>query len=258
MEFDDLKVLYEEKKEEYGDEAYKCISQLLRDAKGIHKQDWEKNKTPAGDHEQSWRAFKGKNLEKLIQFIITDEVEDIGLAVLNGNEIDNKAASSDAKLSTIKRNLLIDYGEYGCHLPDVDIIIYNPESLKVIVVISIKVTLRDRIAQTAYWKLKLMADEITKHVKVYFVTLDEDETLTTREPIKKARAIVETDLDGTYVLTEGSIEETKNVKLFEHFIEDLSNLLKKPKKNTKASEPKASKPKASKSKVSKPKASKTK
>ncbi|MCX7997984.1 MAG: BsaWI family type II restriction enzyme [Leptospiraceae bacterium] len=40
--------------------------------------------------------------------------------------------------------------------------------------ISSKVTLRERIAQTAYWKLKLSSDKVTKHIKVCFITLDED------------------------------------------------------------------------------------
>ena len=91
--------------------------------------------------------------------------------------------------------------------------------------ISSKVTLRERIAQTGYWKLKLLQDEATKHIRVYFITPDEDGTLTYRKPAKKGRAIVEVDLNGSYVLTEETIEESNKVKLFEHFIEDLRRLL---------------------------------
>jgi len=86
--------------------------------------------------------------------------------------------------------------------------------------------LRERIAQTGYWKLKLLQDEATKHIRVYFITPDEDGTLTRKRPTKKGRAIVEVDLDGSYVLTEEEIEESNKVKLFEHFIEDLKGLLK--------------------------------
>jgi type II restriction enzyme len=121
--------------------------------------------------------------------------------------------------------LAVDYGEFGLHLPDVDVIIYNPQTYKVLAVISSKVTLRERIAQTGYWKLKLFQDEATKHIKVYFITPDEDGTLTYEKPTKKGRAIVEVDLDGSYVLTEEKIEESEKVKLFEHFIEDLKRLL---------------------------------
>lgn len=224
MKFEDLKKLYLKKKDQFGAETYKHISELLKEAKEIHKQDWLKLPTPNGDHEQSWRAFKGKNLEKLVQYIITDDVEEIGLKVVNGNQLE-RSTNLSKELSQVKRNLAIDYGEFGLHLPDVDIIIYNPKNHKVIAVISSKVTLRERIAQTGYWKLKLFQDESTKHIKVYFITPDEDGTLAYRKPAKKGRAIVEVDLDGSYILTEEKIEESNKVKLFEKFIDDLKRLV---------------------------------
>ena len=225
MNFDDLKELYLQKKKRFGKDTYKYISALLKEAKEIHNQDWLKNPTPNGDHEQSWRAFKGKNLEKLVQYIIADEVEALGLKVINGNILE-RPKKLPKELSQIKRNLAIDYGEFGLQLPDVDIVIYNPKNHKVLAVISSKVTLRERIAQTGYWKLKLLQDEATQHIKVYFITPDEDNTLTHKKPAKKGRAIVEVDLDGSYVLTEENIEQSNKVKLFEHFIEDLKKLLK--------------------------------
>lgn len=229
MDFEDFKKLYLKKREGFGVEAYKHISRLLKEAKEIHRQDWLKNPTPNRDHEQSWRAFKGKNLEKLVQYIITEEVEALGLRVVNGNRLERLTRLS-MELSQVKRNLAVDYGEFGLHLPDVDIIIYNPQNYKILAVISSKVTLRERIAQTGYWKLKLSQDEATEHIRVYFITPDEDGTLTIRKPAKKGRAIVEVDLDGSYVLTEEKIEESDKVKLFEHFIEDLKNLLKNEEK----------------------------
>jgi type II restriction enzyme len=225
MDFEKLKKLYLQKKEQYGSEAYKYISQLLEEAKELHKKDWLKNPTKIGDHEQSWRAFKGKNLEKIIQFIITEEVEGMSLKVINGNKLE-RSRNLSFELSQIKRNLAIDYGEFGLHLPDVDIIIYNPKNYRVLAVISSKVTLRERIAQTGYWKLKLLKDEATKHIKVFFITPDEDGTLKYKSPTKKGRAILEVDLDGSYILTKEDIEESSKVKLFEHFIEDLKGLVK--------------------------------
>ena len=225
MKFEDLKRLYLKKKEQLKAETYKYISELLKEAKEFHKKDWLKNPTPGKDHEQSWRAFKGKNLEKLVQYIITDEVEKLGLKVINGNKIE-RTRNLSKELSQVKRNLAIDYGEFGLHLPDVDIIIYNPQDCNVLAAISSKVTLRERIAQTGYWKLKLIQDEATKHIKVYFITPDEDKTLIYKKPTKKGRAIVEVDLDGSYILTEEEIEESAKVKLFKYFIEDLRKLLK--------------------------------
>lgn len=223
MDFEDLKRLYLEKRELIGANVYKHVSELLKEAKEHHKQDWLKHPTPSEDHEQSWRSFKGKNLEKLIQYIITEEVEGLGLKVVNGNILE-RSTRLPMELSQVKRNLAIDYGEFGLHLPDVDIVIYHPRTYKVLAVISSKVTLRERIAQTGYWKLKLLQDDATKHIKVYFITPDEDGTLTYKKPAKKGRAILEVDLDGSYVLTEEKIEESEKVKLFEHFIDDLKSL----------------------------------
>ena len=226
MKFEDLIKLYEEKKKRYSDEAYKHISELLREAKELHKKDWLKNPTPNRDHEQLWRAFKGKNFEKLIMYIIKDEVENLGLKVIDGNTLERTNSKNLSKeLSQVKRSLLVDYGEFGAHLPDVDIIIYHPKSLRIIAVISSKITLRERIAQTGYWKLKLLQDEVTKHIKVFFITPDEDGTLRTKIPAKKGRAIVEVDTDGSYVMSEEEVEESNKVKLFDKFIEDLKKLM---------------------------------
>lgn len=235
MTINDLLKMYNVKKEKYGTEAYKYISQLMREAKVIHKRFFlrsataqkarAKGKTP--DHEQSWRAFKGKNLEKLVIHIIKDEVGMLGLKIVEGNTLERTTSNNLSKeFSTVKRNLLVDYGEFGSHLPDVDIIIYNPMSYKIIAVISSKVTLRERIAQTGYWKIKLSQDEVTKHIRVFFVTPDEDGTLIKKIPAKKGRAIVEVDTDGSYVMSEEKIEESDKVKMFDKFIDDFKRLLK--------------------------------
>jgi len=225
LRFKDLVTLYEKKKAVYGVDAYKHISELLEEAKELHKKDWIQKPTPNKDHEQSWRAFKGKNLEKLVVYIIKDEVESLGLKIVEGNKLERTSSSNlSFELSSVKHNLLVDYGEFGSHLPDVDIIIYNPRTCKIIAVISSKVTLRERIAQTGYWKIKLSKDQVTEHIKVFFVTPDEDGTLTTRIPAKKGRAIVEVDTDGSYVMSERTVEESPKVKMFDKFIEDLKLL----------------------------------
>ena len=226
MNFQDLIRLYEEKKKQYKTEAFRHISELLREAKELHKRDWQKSPTPNKDHEQSWRAFKGKNLEKLVIHIIKDEVESLGLKIVEGNTLERKNSNNlSEELNRVKRNLLIDYGEFGSHLPDVDIIIYEPKTREVIAVLSSKVTLRERIAQTGYWKIKLSQDKITRHIKVLFVTPDEDKTLSIKKPAKKGRAIVELDTDGSYVMSEEEIEESNKVKKFDRFLVDLKNLI---------------------------------
>jgi len=226
MNINDLIKLYEEKRKIYDADTYKHISELLNEAKEVHHKDWSKNPTPSRDHEQSWRAFKGKNFEKLILYIIKREVESLGLRIVNGNTLERAFSKNlSLELNRVKRNLLIDFGEFGSHLPDVDLIIYQPNSCKVLAVISSKITLRERIAQTGYWKIKLSDDKLTKHIKIFFVTPDEDGTLSIRRPAKKGRAIVEIDTDGAYVMSESPVEESNKVKMFDKFIPDLRKLL---------------------------------
>jgi len=227
MNIKELINLYEEKRKIYGADALRHISELLEEAKEIHYRDWKRKPTPRGDHEQSWKGFKGKNYEKLVLYIIREEVESLGLKIVNGNTLERTLSKNlSIELNKVKRNLLVDYGEFGAHLPDVDLIIYEPKACKVVAVISGKTTLRERIAQTGYWKIKLSDDDVTKHIKVFFVTPDEDRTLLTKNPAKKGRAICEVDTDGTYVMSEIIVEESDKVKMFDKFIPDLKQLIR--------------------------------
>src|SRR3989338_10601524 len=138
MTIQDLIKIYDTKKKKHGAEAYRYISNVLKEAKEQHKKDFT-----GDDHEQSWRAFKGKNLEKVIEYIITDEVTALGLHVVNGNSLERTNGENLSKeLILLKRNLTVDYGEFGLHLPDVDLIIYDPKTSRVVAVLSSKVTLR--------------------------------------------------------------------------------------------------------------------
>ena len=225
MNYNDLEELYNKYINKYGDKAYLHISELLEEAKNKHFEDWLKDH-PNGDHEQSWRAFKGKNLEKLVEFIVKTQLNNLSLKVVNGNLLERNTNLSE-ELSRVKRNILVDFGVFGAHLPDADLVIYKPDSYEVIAIASIKVTLRERIAQSAYWKLKLKEDPITKNIRVLFITPDEDNTLMYNNSInvKKSKAIVETDLDCTYILSEEKIDKDNKIKPFGEFIEDLKNLI---------------------------------
>jgi type II restriction enzyme len=227
MKIADLIELYEEKRKTHGPNVYKHISELFQEAKDIHHKDWLKNPTTMNDHEQSWRAWKGKNLEKIVLHMLRTEIESLGLRIVEGNTLERTSGQNLSKdLGQIKRNLLVDFGEFGSHLPDVDLVVYEPKTLRVLAVISSKVTLRERIAQTGYWKIKLSGDKVTEHIKVFFVTPDEDCTLATRKPAKKGRAIVEVDTDGSYIMCPNPIEESDKVKMFDKFVDDLKKLMK--------------------------------
>lgn len=223
MNINDLIKIYEAKKAQYGPEAYRYISNVLMEAKEQHKKDFQ-----GVDHEQSWKGFKGNALEGLILYIINDEITIMGLKIVKGKKFERtKPENLSTELKHVKKNLSIDFGKFGFHTPDVDLVIYDPKTYKVIAVLSSKVTLRERITQTAYWNLKMKNYELTNHIKVYFITPDEDGTLTIANPakIKKGRVIVEVDTDGGYVLSEKEIEQSDKIKTFDKFIDDLKSLL---------------------------------
>ena len=220
--FEDLKKLYNKMQERRGEEAYRYVQEFLQEAQELHGAYLAEHE-PHKDKGQSWRSFKGQNFEKLIQYIITESIEALGLKMVNGKKLESVRLPQ--QLDAVKRNVTVNYGEFGLRLPDADIIVYNPENSQVIAVISSKTSLRERIAQTGYWKLKLLESQNTAHIKVYLVTPDTDKDLTQRHPARKPRVIAEVELDGTYVLTKENLEESDNVKLFEHFIEDFKQLI---------------------------------
>ncbi len=227
MTSQDIIKLYEKYQEKYGVSAYKHISQVLKDAKEIHRRDFFRHPTPKKDHEQSWKGFKGSALEKLIQHILKEEVVRLGLKIVRGKKFERTLPKNlSVELQNVKRNLSIDFGKFGFHIPDVDLVIYSPENSQVVAVLSSKSTLRERIAQSGYWNIKIKNYKLTNHIKVFFVTPDEDGNFSKKEENNKSRVIVETDLDGAYIMTEQKVKESDRVKTFDKFIGDLKKLLK--------------------------------
>jgi len=55
--------------------------------------------------------------------------------------------------------------------------------------------------------------------------------MTVKKPAKKGRAIVETDTDGGYVMSEKNIEESAHVKKFDRFIVDIKTNLEARKRS---------------------------
>lgn len=230
MNLADLIDMYEAKKKEWGDDAYLHISEIFEEAREKYKQDYlvsskAQKKLAEGkklDAEQSWKAFKGKNFEKLIWHAMDRKFQsELNLRCISGQELGKRNLSKE--LNQVYRNLLVRYGDWSL-LPDVDLVIYQPDICKIIGVISCKITLRERIAQTAYWKLKLAGDPLTMHIKGYFVTADEDGDLVEgmNKPSRN-RIIVEHELDGTYALRR--VAESNRVKAFPKLIEDIKRLI---------------------------------
>lgn len=216
MDFEDLKNLYL-KRLERNPHAYEEISDILEDAKGIHRTDFLSER-PDGDHGQSWRAWKGKNFERLVHFIVSDLIKrEISMETVQGSTLERRTLDDD--LSRVKRNILVDFGEHGCFVPDADIVVYDPSDYTVRAIISCKITLRERIAQTGFWKLKLEQNPVTENIKVFFVTPDEDDSLAV-DKTGKPKAIAVNELDATYAL-KNELVEHYNIKNLHRIIEDL-------------------------------------
>ncbi|MBI5682220.1 MAG: DNA modification methylase [Deltaproteobacteria bacterium] len=227
MTIKDIIDIYEKYKKSYGDNAYKYISKILREAKDMHYKDFLKNPTPKKDHEQSWKGFKGNALEKLIDHILKEKVAGLNLRLVAGKKFERTYPKNlSIELQKVKKNLSVDFGKFGFHIPDVDLVIYNPEDTKVVAVLSSKSTLRERIAQSGYWNFKIKNYPLTKHIKVFFVSPDEDGNFSENKNMNKSRAIVEVDLDGAYIMTEEVVKESEKIKTFDKFIDDLKKLLK--------------------------------
>ena len=182
----------------------------------------------AGELAESWDAAFGDAFIERIRHVITDPIEKLGMTVITRYEL-VKDSILPEELERVKQHLTIDYGEFNSCLPYIDFVIYNPENLHVIAVVSCMVNLKNKIFSTVYWKFKLQENENKASVKFYLITTDIDKTLQITDVPKLGRAVIETDLDGTYVLTTEALEESDKVKLFEHFIEDLKQVIEESK-----------------------------
>ena len=176
-----------------------------------------------GELGSSWCVSRGDTFRERVLHMIAAPIESLGLKVVDSGKLEGSKLM--LQLDAVKRNVVIDYGEFGMQLPDADIVVYNSENSQVIAIISSKISVRESVAQTSYWKSKLLESENTTHIKVYLITPDRDKDLTRMDPAKESRVIAEIELDGTYVLTAEELEESDKVKLFEHFIEDFKQVI---------------------------------
>ena len=163
---------------------YQLIPPLLERARKQHKKDFS-----GKDFEQSWRSVKGRGLEKLLGYLIGLECQKVRLELVEGS----------GKLSQL---LKIDFAQYGHHLPDVDLCVYDPQTKRVLAVLSVKTSLRERATQTGYWYNKLKTNKSTEHIKVFFITPNSDDILQSNKEPSKQRAVIESDTDGIFIINK--------------------------------------------------------
>lgn len=199
---------------ELGAEHYELIPKLLEIARAKHRQGFSSTK----DFEQSWRSVKGRGLEKVIAHILKQQLEPMGLELVNLREAGDL--------------LKLDFGEYGQHYPDVDLAVYQRSHHRVLAILSIKTSLRERATQTAYWRNKIRNFCKTRHIKVFLLTPNSDDILrSNRAPIKQ-RAILETDVDATYIINTAKVsiddyryeDKKSRIRLIDELADDLERL----------------------------------
>jgi len=217
--------LIEEFSKKYGkNHVHKYFFEILTKTKELYQLNCKKDKG------QSWRNESGAMLENLVVYFIQEEIKKLGYDLITDDQI-KKASQDDETISKVYRNIVIRYGDYSI-LPDGDIIIYNPIDGKVSVIISCKNSLRERYAQTLYWKLKLSMDPITKPIKMYFITIDKESNKKPELDINKrngrptkSRILLEHEMDCVYVGRELQ-DVSDKVKEFDEFIGDLKKIIK--------------------------------
>lgn len=204
-------------------EPWLYISQMFAEFRPEFDQRKQKEGKNTG---QAWNNFEGNALEELLHTIIAEQVTAIGLKCLLGRDLTRSSLTKEE--SMIHRKVSVHFGPYSL-LPDPDLIVYTQDGWHVVAVVSSKVSLRERVAQVAYWKRKLAEDQVTAHIKMFFVTLDKDHDLAKPLPVPgkgfKNRILVEYELDGTYVLY--GVSESSKVKTFARLQDDLRAIVRR-------------------------------
>ncbi len=236
MDFEDIKTKFRAFKEKYKDRSFSKIDKFFEEIKkeyliektteliGIGLQrDSAHNKA-----RQSWRTFVGHSLQRLLMLILEELFEGTDIRLIKDSELGSNNLSKEKDM--VRRMLEIHFNEYS-FLPDADIIVYKynekEEKVKIYCVLSVKNSFRERGFETTYWKLKLLENQTTKHIKVFMVTPDKDNEVNViigpRGP-KKTRVILEYELDSMYMARE-DFEKTDKVKEIDDLFEDIKKLV---------------------------------
>lgn len=168
---------------------------------------------------QGFVSAVGRALEKIIELLLKDFCIKNNIKMTNDKIL--RAKRINGELDRVKRALLVHFGEYSV-LPD--IILYQTDSIKILAVLSVKNSFRERFTETPYWKLKLLQSPVTSHIKVFMITPDNDDEISFKDKPKKARIVMEHELDGLY-LAKSHFDQSSKIKGIENLLEDLKRLL---------------------------------
>ncbi|BAW43625.1 endonuclease MjaVIP [Helicobacter pylori] len=163
----------------------------------------------------------GRVLEKIIELLLKDFCIKNNVKMTNDKIL--RAKRINGELDKVKRALLVHFGGYSV-LPDIVLYQASKDNVKILAILSVKNSFRERFTETPYWKLKLLQSPITSHIKVFMITPDNDDEIGFKDGPKKARIVMEHELDGLY-LAKSHFDQSSKIKSIESLLEDLKRLL---------------------------------
>nr|WP_156598609.1 BsaWI family type II restriction enzyme [Helicobacter pylori] len=132
---------------------------------------------------QGFVSTVGRALEKIIELLLKDFCIKNNVKMTNDKIL--RAKRINGELDKVKRALLVHFGEYGV-LPDIILYQTNKDTIKILAILSVKNSFRERFTETPYWKLKLLQSPVTSHIKVFMITPDNDDEISFKNKPKKA------------------------------------------------------------------------
>ncbi len=137
---------------------------------------------------QGFVSTIGRVLEKIIELLLKDFCIKNNIKMTNDKIL--RAKRINGELDKVKRALLVHFREYSV-LPDIILYQTNKDNVKILAILSVKNSFRERFTETPYWKLKLLQSPITSHIKVFMITPDNDDEISFKDRLKKARIVME-------------------------------------------------------------------
>ncbi|GAA7054585.1 BsaWI family type II restriction enzyme [Helicobacter pylori] len=171
---------------------------------------------------QGFVSTIGRVLEKIIELLLKDFCIKNNVKMTNDKVL--RAKRINGELDRVKRALLVHFGGYNSVLPDIVLYQASKDNVKILAILSVKNSFRERFTETPYWKLKFLQSPITSHIKVFMITPDNDDEISFKDRPKKARIVMEHELDGLY-LAKSHFDQSSKIKSIENLLEDLKRLL---------------------------------
>jgi len=235
---DELEKNWNEFVKKHGKAAYGKVDEFLTNLEKEYKHKKIKQYENAGvTHQsavnkarQSWVAYVGSKLENIIHLVVEPIAKKYNAKVISDKSIKRK--NLDLEFDRVRREVIVHFDNNSC-IPDADIIVYRYndklKKAKIISILSVKNSFRERYTETPYWKLKLNQSPVTKNIQVFMVTPDRDSEISyVKTPPGKARLVLEYELDGVYIAKDkDKFDSSNKVGDLNDLLEDLTKLLKK-------------------------------